>query len=93
MTVGWSFDLRTAVLFGAMVILLTAALLLLSWRSLRGNVRPSLRWWLAALLLHPGEVFEVVQGLAVVVVQLAQVVGGGAGQRRGLGDDLPNHTE
>ena len=50
---GWSFDLRTAVLFGALVILLTAALLLLSWRSLRGNVRPSLRWWLAALLLHP----------------------------------------
>ena len=50
---GWSFDLRTAVLFGALVTFLTAGLLLLSWRSLRGNVRPSLRWWLAALLLHP----------------------------------------
>ena len=53
MTAGWSFDLRTAVLFGALVTLLTAGLLLLSWRSLRGNVRPSLRWWFAALLLHP----------------------------------------
>jgi len=53
LTAGWSFDLRTAVLFGALVTLLTAGLLLLSWRSLRGNVRPSLRWWFAALLLHP----------------------------------------
>ena len=50
---GWSLDLRTAVLYGAMVTLLTGALLLWSWKSLPGSVRPSLRWWLAGMLLHP----------------------------------------
>lgn len=49
----WSFDLRTAILFGALVALLTDGLLLLSWGSLRGSVRPSLRWWLVALLFYP----------------------------------------
>jgi len=53
LSVDWSFDLRTAVLFGALVTLLTDGLLLLSWRSLRGSVRPSLRWWLLALLFYP----------------------------------------
>ena len=49
----WSFDLRTAITFGALVTLLTGVLLLLSWKSLSSAVRPSLRWWLAGMLLYP----------------------------------------
>ena len=48
-----SLDLRTAILFGVLATWLTGGLLLLSWRSLPDAVRPSLRWWLAALALHP----------------------------------------
>ena len=49
----WSFDPRTAILIGALVTWLTAGMLLLNWKSLPGNVRPSLRWWLAGIALHP----------------------------------------
>lgn len=49
----WSFDLRTAILIGALVIWLVAGVLLLSWPSLPKAVRPSLRWWLAGITLHP----------------------------------------
>ena len=49
----WSFDLRTAIVFGALITLLTDVLLLLSWKSLPLGVRPSLRWWLAGMLLQP----------------------------------------
>ncbi|MCX7043373.1 MAG: diguanylate cyclase [Gammaproteobacteria bacterium] len=49
----WSFDPRTAILVGALVTWLTAGMLLLNWKSLPGNVRPSLRWWLAGIALHP----------------------------------------
>jgi diguanylate cyclase (GGDEF)-like protein len=45
--------LRTALLFGVLATWLTGAVLLLSWRSLPDTVRPSLRWWLAGLALHP----------------------------------------
>jgi diguanylate cyclase (GGDEF)-like protein len=51
--VGWAFDLRTAIVVGALITLLTNALLLLSWRSLPRSLRPSLRWWLSGMLLHP----------------------------------------
>ncbi len=49
----WSFDLRTAMLMGALVTWLTGGVLLLSWRSLPRSVLPSLRWWLAGLFLQP----------------------------------------
>ena len=49
----WVFDLRTAIVLGALVTWLTGGLLLLSWTSLPRAVRPSLRWWLAGLVLHP----------------------------------------
>ncbi len=49
----WSFDPRTAILIGALVTWLIAGMLVLNWRSLPGNVRPSLRWWLAGIALHP----------------------------------------
>jgi diguanylate cyclase (GGDEF)-like protein len=49
----WVFDLRTAILLGALVTEAIAALLLLCWRSLPRAVHPSLRWWLGGLLLHP----------------------------------------
>lgn len=49
----WSFDPRSAILVGALVTWLTAGMLLLNWKSLPGNVRPSLRWWLAGIALHP----------------------------------------
>lgn len=49
----WSFDPRTAILVGALVTWLTAGMLLLNWKSLPDNVRPSLRWWLAGIALHP----------------------------------------
>jgi GGDEF domain-containing protein len=51
--VDWVFDLRTAIVLGALVTWLTGGLLLLSWTSLPRAVRPSLRWWLAGLVLHP----------------------------------------
>ena len=49
----WSFDPRTAMLIGALVTWLIGGMLLLSWRSLPGGVRPSLRWWLTGIGLHP----------------------------------------
>lgn len=49
----WSFDLRSAILIGALATWLTAGMLLLNWNSLPDNVRPSLRWWLAGIALHP----------------------------------------
>lgn len=40
-------------MLGAVATWLTGGLLLLSWRSLPESVRPSLRWWLSGLALHP----------------------------------------
>jgi diguanylate cyclase (GGDEF)-like protein len=51
--VNWAFDLRTAIVVGALMTVLTNALLLLSWRSLPRALHPSLRWWLAGMVLHP----------------------------------------
>lgn len=48
----WSFDLRSATVFGAACVLLVGILLLLGWRSLPNAMRPSLRWWLASLGLQ-----------------------------------------
>jgi diguanylate cyclase (GGDEF)-like protein len=49
---GWTFDVRSAIAFGTLASLLTAGVLWLSWRSLPRAMRPSLRWWLLALLMH-----------------------------------------
>lgn len=60
----WSLDLRTAIVFGVLATWLTGGLLLLSWRSLPDAVRPSLRWWLAALALHPlGSLLVALRGV------------------------------
>ena len=50
---GWSVDLRTAILFGALLTWLTDVLLILSWNSLPRAMRPSLRWWLFGMALYP----------------------------------------
>ncbi len=50
---GWSVDLRTAIVFSALLTWLTDVLLLLSWNSLPRAMRPSLRWWLLGMALHP----------------------------------------
>jgi len=61
----FAFDLRTAIVLGALTTELIAGLLLLSWRSLPRAVHPSLRWWLAGLLLHPlGLLLVALRGLA-----------------------------
>jgi diguanylate cyclase (GGDEF)-like protein len=49
---GWTFDVRSAIAFGTLASLLTAGVLWLSWRSLPRAMRPSLLWWLLALLMH-----------------------------------------
>jgi diguanylate cyclase (GGDEF)-like protein len=51
--VPWSLDVRTAMMLAALATWLTGGLLSLSWRSLPESVRPSLRWWLGGLALHP----------------------------------------
>ncbi len=61
----WVFDLRSAIVYGAVVTLLVGGLLLLSWRSLPRGVRPALRWWLASLGLHAlGAALLATRGLA-----------------------------
>lgn len=50
---GWQLDIRTFLVLGAVLTALIDILLLSVWRSLPRAVRPSLRWWLAAMLLYP----------------------------------------
>lgn len=49
----WELDIRTFLVLGALLTALIDVLLLVVWRSLPRAVRPSLRWWLAAMLIYP----------------------------------------
>ena len=49
----WQLDIRTFLVLGALLTALIDVLLLVVWRSLPRAVRPSLRWWLAAMLIYP----------------------------------------
>ena len=49
----WQLDIRTALVSCALLSLLVDGLLLLVYRSLPADYRPSLRWWLAGAVLMP----------------------------------------
>jgi diguanylate cyclase (GGDEF)-like protein len=50
---GIAFDLRTAVLVGALLTFLTGLVLLCAQQVFVRPTRDGLRWWLSGLLLHP----------------------------------------
>ncbi len=50
---GIAFDLRTAVLVGALLTFLTGLVLLCAQQVFSRPTRNGLRWWLSGLLLHP----------------------------------------
>jgi len=50
----WSFDIRSALLVGALLTVLVGGILLLASRSLPSSYRASLNWWVAATLMLPG---------------------------------------
>ncbi len=50
---GIAFDLRTAVLVGALLTFLTGLVLLCAQQVFSRPTRTGLRWWLSGLLLHP----------------------------------------
>lgn len=49
----WSFDIRSALLVGAMLTLLIGMLLAVVARAMPAGLRPALNWWVAATLLQP----------------------------------------
>jgi diguanylate cyclase (GGDEF)-like protein len=51
--VPWQLDVRSALVSMALLTLLVDGLLLLAYRSLPADFRPSLRWWLAGSVLQP----------------------------------------
>jgi len=51
--VAWSFDVRTALFLGALLTLLIGLLLFVVRRQFAAALQPSVRWWIAATLLHP----------------------------------------
>lgn len=69
---GWELDIRTFLGLCALLTALIDVLLLSVWRSLPRDVLPSLRWWLAAMLIYPGA-FALL-GMRGVLPDLATVV-------------------
>jgi diguanylate cyclase (GGDEF)-like protein len=49
----WQFDIRTALILGAFLTLLIGIVLFIVRKHFAANLQPSLRWWIAATLLHP----------------------------------------
>ncbi|MCX7034294.1 MAG: diguanylate cyclase [Arenimonas sp.] len=49
----WTFDIRSALLVGAMLTLMIGLVLLVVGRALSATYRPSIRWWVGATLLQP----------------------------------------
>ena len=49
----WSFDIRSALLVGALLTVLVGGILLLASRFLPASYRASLNWWVAATLMLP----------------------------------------
>lgn len=50
----WTFDIRTALLVGALLSVLVGGLLLLASRTFPPTYRESMNWWVAAMMLLPG---------------------------------------
>ena len=50
---GWQFDIRTALLLGAFLTLLTGTLLFAVRKHVATNLQPSLSWWILAMVAHP----------------------------------------
>lgn len=51
--VEWSFDIRSGLLVGAFLTLLTGAVLAVVARAMPAIFRPAMNWWVAATLLQP----------------------------------------
>ncbi len=49
----WTFDIRSALLVGALLTVMIGLVLMLIGRALPPAYRPSIRWWVAATLLQP----------------------------------------
>ena len=49
----WTFDIRSALLVGAMLTLMIGLVLLVVGRALSPAYRPSIHWWVGATLLQP----------------------------------------
>ena len=49
----WTFDIRSALLVGALLTLMIGLVLLVVGRALSPAYRPSIHWWVAATLLQP----------------------------------------
>jgi diguanylate cyclase (GGDEF)-like protein len=49
----WTFDIRSALLVGALLTLLIGLVLLVVGRALSPAYRPSIHWWIGATLLQP----------------------------------------
>ncbi|MBP6597126.1 MAG: hypothetical protein KA196_06400, partial [Arenimonas sp.] len=49
----WTFDIRSALLMGALLTVVVGGILMLASRSLPHSYRASLRWWVAATLMLP----------------------------------------
>ena len=58
----WQLDLRSAMVSTALLTLLVDGLLLVVYRNLPADYRPSLRWWLAGSILLPLGFLGLVQG-------------------------------
>jgi diguanylate cyclase (GGDEF)-like protein len=72
--VSWQLDLRSALVSTALLTLLVDALLLLVYRSLPADYRPSLRWWLTNAILAPVAFLVLVLGDPAWAVTVAHVV-------------------
>ncbi|MBW8368382.1 MAG: GGDEF domain-containing protein [Arenimonas sp.] len=53
MATSWTFDIRSALLVGALLTLMIGLVLLVVGRALPAAYRPSVRWWVGATLLQP----------------------------------------
>jgi diguanylate cyclase (GGDEF)-like protein len=60
--VSWQLDVRSALVSMALLTLVMDGLILLVYRSLPVDFRPSLRWWLAGAVLLPIGFLGLVQG-------------------------------
>jgi diguanylate cyclase (GGDEF)-like protein len=81
--VSWQLDLRTAMVSSALLTLLVDGLLVLVYRSLPADYRPSLRWWLAGAVLMPAGFLQLVHsdanGVAAGIVAAHLLLATGLG--------------
>ena len=61
----WSFDIRSALMVGALLTVLVGGLLLIASRSFPPSHRTSMNWWVAASMMLPGSfVFMALRDIA-----------------------------